>query len=158
MPTKFFKPAVQLLERHGYTAGDYNARRDSTCWQREGAPDVMVYGAITEVQFRSIRRAVEKRDGVASVAAVRKRDTAAIKQRRTTQRERAAAERDRRVRELDEYRQSADARMGSLTTREWRAICAEVERRQREIRRLERIMSQAPDTSHRGVEHAKHRA
>ena len=53
MPTKFFKPAVQLLERHGYTAGEYNARRDSTCWQREGAPDVMGYGAIPEGQWQS---------------------------------------------------------------------------------------------------------
>lgn len=153
---KFGKTLARFLESRGYVEAE--ATRTGSRWEREGSPTIKVPGGITESRVRAIMRDVDKLDGVASISAIRKRNTSAIRERQQTERERLAEERRRRSAELAEYEAAMDARLGSLTTAEWNAVCAEIERREREIRELDRLMRSTPDQGHRGVERAKHRA
>jgi len=153
--SKYGKQIAAFLESRGFAPVE--TTRTAVRWAREGSPDVKIPGGINEGRVRMIIRDVNKIDGVASVSAVRKRNTPAIKARQQSERERLAEERSRRQQELAEYEQAAEKRMGGMSTTDWNAVCAEIERREREIREIERLMA-APTSGHGGAEHAKHRA
>lgn len=155
--SKHDRPLEKFLTGYGYEAGEYDAHKKQTVWVKHGKPDVVVKPNVKEHAFRAIAREVDKLHGKKSVKAVRKRNVSAIKERQQSEREKLAAQVEKRKAELAEYERAIDDRLGVLTTSEWDLVCREIERREREIREIEKLMTEIPSSSaNRGSGQPRH--
>lgn len=157
---KCAKRFVALLEAAGYEFDRVNSK--GICfYTHESLPEQRVSARMTEAVLNIETRRLQRLTGVETNGDRSKRDALQVKARQAREREQAAAEYARLEAErgrLVAEREAFAARFGVTTTAEAKAIVEQIERTEREMRYWASLMSETPDTGHRGVEHAKHRA
>lgn len=157
---KAAKGLVALLCEQGFEVDRVNSK-GMVYFRHDTLPEQRVNPRMSDTTAANEIRRFQRLVGMPTKGDLSKRDSATVSARRAKEREQAAAEHARLSEERDRLvaeKEAFAARFGVDTVAEANALVAQIERTEAQMRYWRDLMVETPDTGHRGVEHAKHRA
>lgn len=155
---KYFKQLEKRLVRAGYEFSHSTDSGNMRVFCRPGSPDISIRPSIAEGPMLKLSKQLDAEFKARNVA---KRNPAAVRERQALERERLKAESDRLAAEcasIISYKESLPLGDFSLLARnEIHDLEQQIERIDRERRRIQRLMTEVPVQTSR-VGRAKHRA
>lgn len=151
---------AELLESSGYAFDRVNSK--GICfYTHPSLPEQRVNPRMIDAILLHETRRFQRLIGAETKQDRSKRDAAHVKARAERARCQAAEEYAHAEAERARIVADRDKRLeffGALTVADMNAIVAQLEKADREMRYWAALMTETPDSGHRGVDHAKHRA